>query len=335
MRIFIAIVLIVVVALLAYSSCFAVDRTEFVYLTEFGQHKATFDGETDAGLHWKLPWPIQSVQRIDHRLQAFDLPETELLTPRAQGKGIDKTLTIGAYVCWRVADKEGVDRFIRTVGRPEDAQRILGQRISSRLGAAIGRKKVEDLIGVADAAVVEQRMDRLRDQLLDDPGSPGAPTAEESLRSLAKRSYGIDIVDIRLRRFNHPASVRDEIFKRIRSERAEKAMEYTTDGMQKVAEITSLANRTAKDIDTQAKAQAERLRKEADIKADEIRNQAQSQDPEFYTFLQKLKTYQGILGEARDTLLLSSKHELFDMLLKPPRRGNGSETNPMPKSEGQ
>jgi modulator of FtsH protease HflC len=331
MRILIAILLVVAVALLAYSSCFAVDRTEFVYLTEFGQPKGTFDGETDAGLHWKLPWPIQSVQRVDHRLQAFDLPETELLTPRAQGRGIDKTLTIGAYVCWKIADKEGVDRFIRSVGQPEDAQRILGQRISSRLGAAVGRMKVDDLIGVADPAVVEQRMDRLRDQLLDAPGSPGAPTAEESLRVLARKSYGIDIVDIRLRRFNHPASVRDEIFKRIRSERAEKAMEYTTEGTQKARDITSLADRTAKDIDTKAKAQAERLRKEADIRADEIRNQAQSQDPEFYTFLQKLKTYQGILGEARDVLLLSSKHELFDMLLKPPRQGNG--TVPKPAEE--
>src|SRR5580698_6071373 len=114
MRIFIAIVFVAVVALLAYSSCFVVDRTEFV------QHKATFDGETDAGLHWKLPWPIQSVQRVDHRMQAFDLPETELLTPRAQGRGIDKTLTIGAYVCWKIADKDGVDRFIRSVGLPED-----------------------------------------------------------------------------------------------------------------------------------------------------------------------------------------------------------------------
>jgi membrane protease subunit HflC len=329
MRTLLIIALIIVLLFVGYTCWFAVDRTEFVYLTQFGQHRQTFDGATEAGFHWKLPWPIQSVQRVDHRLQAFDLPETELLTHDAQGQTIDKTLTIGAYVCWKIADKDGVDRFIRSVGSQDAAKRILGQRISSRLGAAVGRMKVDDLISVADAGKVEQRMDRLRDQLLDAPGSPDAPTAEEPLRALARKAYGIDIVDIRLRRFNHPSSVRGQIFERIKSERARKAMEYTTDGLQKANDITSLANREKRDIETKAQSQAERLRKEADIKADEIRNQAQSQDPEFYTFLQKLKTYQNILGGARDVLLLSSKHELFDMLLKPPRPANGSGTSPM------
>jgi membrane protease subunit HflC len=220
------------------------------------------------------------------------------------------------------------------VGRPEDAQRILGQRISSRLGAAVGRMNVEDLISVTDPAKVEQRMQRIRDQLLDSPGSSDLPSAEKPLRELAREAYGIDLVDIRLRRFNHPASVRGEIFQRIRSERQKKAMEYTADGNKKSQNIISEAKREAKDIETEAAAKAERKRKEADIQADEIRNQAQSQDPEFYTFLQKLKTYQGILGEARDVLLLSSKHELFDMLLKPPRPANGSSTTPMTKTGG-
>lgn len=314
MRYLLVVALIAIAGVAAYTCYFTVDRTEFVYLTQFGQPVGTFDGETDAGFHWKLPWPVQSVQRIDHRLQAFDLPETELLTHDKDGQTIDKTLTIGAYVCWRIADKDGVDTFIRTVGRPDEAQKVLGQRIGSRLGAAVGRMGVDDLIGVADAAQAEARMERLRQQLLDS-GAAG----EEPLRALAKKAYGIDIVDIRLRRFNHPASVRGEIFNRIRSERGKKAMEYTSEGMQKSRDIISLAEREARDTDTRAKAQAERTRREADIKADDIRNQAQAKDPQFYAFLQKLKTYQSILGDAKDVLLLSSKHELFDMLLKPPK----------------
>ena len=61
---------------------FTVDRAEFVYLTQFGRHLETFDGadSAQAGLHFKLPWPIQSVLRLDRRIQFFDLPSVELLT---------------------------------------------------------------------------------------------------------------------------------------------------------------------------------------------------------------------------------------------------------------
>src|SRR5581483_120621 len=130
------------------SAFYTVDRAEYVYLTQFGRPVATFDGATDAGLHWKWPWPVQSVQRLDHRLQVFDLPGAELLTHDPKGKTIDKTLTVDAYVCWQIAGADGVDRFIRTVGTPERAREILGQRVSSRLGAEIGNMPLDDLISV-------------------------------------------------------------------------------------------------------------------------------------------------------------------------------------------
>src|SRR5262249_53108172 len=97
------------VVALAWSCLFTVDRSEFVYLTQFGRPIATFDGATDseAGLHVKWPWPIQSVQRLDRRLQVFDLPGAELLTRDTQRNTIDKTLTVDAYVCWRIAEGPG------------------------------------------------------------------------------------------------------------------------------------------------------------------------------------------------------------------------------------
>ncbi len=126
---------IVILALgfwLVRSSLFTVDRTEYVYLTQFGRPIGTFDGadSAEAGLHFKWPWPIQSVQRLDSRLQYFDLPGAELLTKIAGGTGIDKTLTVDAYVCWRIAGKEGVDQFIRTVGTAQQARIVLSARIS-------------------------------------------------------------------------------------------------------------------------------------------------------------------------------------------------------------
>src|SRR5712692_9498107 len=112
----------IVTLLVIGSSCFTVDRADYVYVTQFGKPLITYDGENDAGLHWKLPWPIQSVQRLDHRLQVFDLAGAELLTHDPRGNTIDKTLTMSAYVCWRIADKDGVGLFIRSVGTPERAE---------------------------------------------------------------------------------------------------------------------------------------------------------------------------------------------------------------------
>jgi membrane protease subunit HflC len=78
-------------------------------------------------------------------------------------------------------------------------------------------------------------------------------------------------------------------------------------------------------LEADARAEAQRVQDRAAVEADRLRNEAHARDPEFYAFLQKIKTYQRVLGETRDVLLLSARHELFDLLLKPPKpNGNGS-----------
>jgi membrane protease subunit HflC len=319
MRTVLLIVAVLVGLALASSSLLTVDRAEFVYVTQFGQPVATYDGETDAGLHFKLPWPIQSVQRLDHRLHVFDLAGAELVTLDPESQTIDKTLTISAYVCWQI-DKDGVDRFIKSVGTPERAEAILGQRISSRLGAAIGKMRLDDLISeVSDNHQSAQRMDQLSRRLRLDPNpDDDSPAGRQSLRDDARQRYGIDLVDIRLRRFNYPEQVREEIFARIRSERNKKVADYQSLGAQKAEEIRSQAEAESRMILADARATEQRLKGQADADADRIRDQAQSKDPAFYTFLKKLAEYQRILADNQTVLLLSSHRELFDLLFKPP-----------------
>jgi membrane protease subunit HflC len=310
---------------LASSALFTVDRAEFVYLTQFGRHVATYDGKTDAGLHVKWPWPIQSVLRLDNRLQFFDLREIELLTHDREGKTVDKPIMISAYVCWRIAgsgggQRDGADQFVRAVSTPERARSILEQRILSRLGAEIGDVSLDDLISTIPGKNIDQRMEQIRKRLLETSAAPPkAPTEEPNLKQLARAQYGIDLVDIGLRRFNYPPSVRPDISARIVSERERKVADYESEGLRKAVEIDSEARRQARAIETEAEVRKKQLEEEAAVKADAIRNEAHSRDPEFYAFLQKLEAYQKILGSSKDVLLLSSNHELFDMLLKPPR----------------
>ena len=311
MRALLLVVALALLVVLVRMSLFTVDPTEFVYLTQFGRHVATFDGgdaEHDAGLHWRWPWPVQSVQRLDRRLQHFDLPGTELLTHDPEGKTIDKTLTVEAYVCWRIADRDAVDRFIRRLGTPEQARAVLGQRLNSHLGAVIGRMRMDDLVST-ETGRVDLKMEKVRQELLT------------NLKEQARGDYGVELVDVRLRRYNHPVAVRGDIFERIKSERKIKVAKYQSEGERQASFIRSNAEQKARELIAEARFEEERLKGQADTEALRIRNQAHSQDPEFYVFLKKLEKLQSILGDNKTVLLLSSHRELFDLLFTPPRPG--------------
>ncbi len=314
-------------------STFTVDRTEYIYVTQFGRLVKVHDGAKDAGLHWRWPWPVQSVQRLDRRLQTFDLPEIELLTRDDKGETIDKTITVDAYVCWRIDGEEGVERFIRAMGTSERAREILKPRIISRVGAEISNLKMDDLISVVSTEEARGRMERLRDRMLGASGESQRPDQDSressgSLHEQAREGYGIDIVDIRIRRTSHPPQVRDAIFARIRSERAKKVADYQGQGALLASKIKSEAELEARNILTDAKAAEQLIKGKADAEADRIRNMAHSHDVEFYAFLKKLEEYQRILGDNKSVLLLSTHRDLFDLLFKPPRPQGGNGASP-------
>lgn len=303
---------VILLAIWLRTAFYAVDYAEFAYVTRFGEPIATHDGRTNAGLHLKAPWPIDSVLRIDRRLQAFDLPAVESLTRDPTAKTVDKTLAVDAFVTWRIPDTNAADQFVRTVGTAEQAKRVLSPRISGRLAAIISTLPLDDLIAVADNGSVDARTERLRKELLGEEGGT-------SLTDTVRTEYGIEIVDLRLRRFSYPEAVRASIAERIRSERARKVADYESEGRKRAADILSSAEKEARRIESEARAQKVLLEGKADVEADQIRNDAHAQDREFYAFLQKLKAYQQILSESRDVLLLSTKHPLFDLLLNPPK----------------
>ncbi len=364
------VVLIILVLVVARLSFFTVGPTEFVYLTQFGQHLATYDGgaesHSDAGLYVCWPWPIQSVQRLDRRLQYFDLPATELPTrdadrpeadlpsmaastvgllasPLGQGpflatsalypgrmpeNRIDKMLFVEAYVCWRIANKENVDLFIRTLGTAERAQEILGQRINSQLGAAISQLSTSDLINM-DARLVEGRMSELRAGTL------------AILQQPLLQKYGVELVDVRLRRFYHSPQVTEAIYEAIRAKRKQKAQEYYSDGEYKKTKIMKDADFNAQKIESDAKAYAKQKTKDAETDALEIRNQAYKKDKELHEFLQKLEALKTTLKQNKTLLLLSTHRTFFEMLFQPPN-SNGAAVGappgppaPMPEQSGK
>ena len=333
MRKFSIVTFIILLLILGRMSLYTVDAAEYAYVTRLGRPLATHDGgdQQDAGLHFGLPWPLEAVQRLDRRLQHFDLQGTELLTRDAEGKAIDKTLTVDAYVCWRIASREGVDQFIKSLGTPAQAQRILSTRINSLLAAHIVQMRMDELVSTEAGKQpgrtrVDDTLDNLQKSLLT------------QVQDEVRKNYGIELVDIRLRRLTHPEKTREAIFERIRSERNKKVEEIRSAGELERRNIESKAEEEVRNILADARYQEEKLKGEADTRAIQIRNEAHSKDPEFYAFLKKLEKMQSILGDNRTVLLLSSHREIFDMLFQPPKTSVPGVTLPVtntdPKSNG-
>ncbi len=300
------------------TALYPVDYAEYAYVTRFGQPVAVLDGETDAGLHFKLPWPIDSVARIDRRVQAFDLPAVEALTRDPKRNTIDTTVTVDAFVTWRVPDAAAADQFVRAVGTPDQVKKLLAPQISGRLAAVVGGMSLDELASVpkADApaerqSLADRRAEVFHEKLLAD-----------GFVQKVREQYGVEVITLRLRRLTFPEAVRTSIYERIRAERKIKAEEYENEGMREASRIRTEADQTRRQTEATARAEKQRIEGAADVLADQLRNEAHAKDPEFYAFLQRLKAMQAVLADSRDVLLLSLNHELFRLLKEAPKQPN-------------
>jgi membrane protease subunit HflC len=134
---------------------------------------------------------------------------------------------------------------------------------------------------------------------------------------LAKDELGVDVVDVRLRRFNHPVEVRPAVFDLIRSERRQVAATLRAEGEAKYQTLTSQADRQRDAILAQADAEAERIRGQGDAEATRLYNDAHARDPKFYEFVRTLEAYRAILDE-KATIVLSSSSPLLKLLTQGP-----------------
>lgn len=321
---------------------YSVDQAEFVYVMRFGEPIALHDGATEAGLHVKAPWPVDTVERLDRRVQSFDLPAVEVLTRDPVRRTVDTTLAVEALVVWRIPDAAAADQFFRAVRTPENARKFLLPLVNGRLAAVISTAPIDDLIAAvdvqgalagvvgvpatlsdeadfraADARVIDARTDRIRRRVLGEEGPAGGPAAD-SLPARTRAEYGIEIVDLRIRRFSYPEAVRAKIAERIRSEREKKAADYESEGRKRAADITTDAERVARTIEADARARKTVIEGQANAQAALIRAAAYEQDRDFYLFLESLRSFQKMLATSRDLILLSTKHPLLRPLAGPP-----------------
>ncbi|QEH37432.1 Modulator of FtsH protease HflC [Aquisphaera giovannonii] len=291
---------------LASACVVAVDESEFVLVTSFGDVAAVHDGGAGAsGLHAKRPW--QSALRVDGRLRVYDPPAREVMT------GDKRSLDVACYVVYRVADPV---RFLRGSGTLDHAEARLEERVSAVLSGAIGRRELADLAGVDSSR-------RGADAVAEEVLSAIAPAARADL--------GLEVTDLGLRRFNFPLEVRPAVFELIRSERRQVAARLRAEGEAQYTTITSRAERAREATIAQAEGEAERIRGRAEADATRILNEAHGRDPKFYELLRSLESYRALL-DPRATVVLSANSPLVRLLVQGPEEASAP---PDPSPDGR
>jgi len=284
---------------LATSSFVVVDETEFAVVTDFGRIAAVHGIDASGpGLHPKAPW--QLAIKIDRRFRVFDPPPREVMT------GDKRNLEVAPYVVWRVSDPVV---FLRGSGGADLAEARLNERVSAGLSDAIGRRELATLASTDPARFA-------LDDLSRDVLQAVAPAARDEL--------GVEVIDVRLRRFGHPTEVRPAVFELIRSERRQVAARLRAEGEAQYLTITSQADRARDTILAEAEAEARRIRGKAEAEATRLLNEAHARDPRFFEFVRTLESYRSILDE-RSTVVLTASNPLLKLLVRGPEPSTPTE----------
>lgn len=270
-------VLLVLVGLNSF--LFTVREDRQVVVTRFGKPVRVL---RDAGLHYRVPF-LEQLSFFDRRLLEYDSNPTEIIT---QDK---KTLVVDNFSRWRIIDPL---QFLRTVRNETGAQARLDDIIYSELRLELGRKDLIDIVA------------KDREQLM-------AKVTEASDKKA--REYGIQIVDVRLKRADLPAENLKAIYGRMQAERQRIARQYRSEGKEQAEKIRAETNRERDVLLAEAYEKEQTIKGEGDARSIDINARAFRQDREFYAFLKSLEVYRRSLKD-KTTLVLPANSDFLRFL---------------------
>jgi membrane protease subunit HflC len=275
---------IIIVALVAgYSSLFTVHQTRQALVVRLGQPVRVV---SEPGLHVKLPF-IDAVIPIDRRILDLDNPAQEVIASD------QKRLVVDAFARYRIRDPL---RFYQSLGSNERANSQLSILLNSALRRVLGEASFQDVVRDQRANM----MGRIREQL-----------------DRETDNYGIQVVDVRIRRADLPEANSQAIFQRMQTERQREAAEFRALGSQRAQEIRSRADREVTVMIADATARSERLRGQGDAERNRIFNDAFGRDPGFFAFYRTMQAYEASLKQGDTRLLLKPDSDFFRFFLDP------------------
>lgn len=305
--------LIILIILIAVSGVmYVVDETKQVVITQFG--KPVGDSITTAGLHFKKPF-VQKARYFEKRLLEWDGDPNQIPTKDKKYIWVDTTAR------WKIVDAL---KFLQSVNNEMGAHARLDDIINSATRDTVTRHLLIETVRNSNR-IIEEVKEVGKDVILTDEALERIEVGREKLEEIilhdAKElapKYGIELVDVRIKRINYVQDVRRKVYDRMISERKRAAEQYRSEGQGRRAEIDGQRGKELKLITSEAYRQAEGLKGKADAEVIGIYARAYNQDPEFYSFFKTLETYKTTIDET-STIILTTDSDYYKYLksLKP------------------
>lgn len=304
----ILIVLVVVLALLANGSLFVVEEGQQAIVTQFGKPV----GEVKyAGLHVKTPL-VQEVRRFDRKILKWDGDPNQIPTQDKRYIWVDTTAR------WRIADPL---LFYTTVATQQGAQSRLDDILDSVVRDAVSSHLLVELVRGKDYQAPEGTAEVLdfEGQSIVAENLSGREEILGNILAEARKStpeYGIELIDVQIKRINYVEQVRLRVYDRMISERKKVASQFRSEGEGEKANILGQMQKELKRIESDAYREAVQIRGKADAEAAAIYAEAYNRDSEFYAFLRTLESYRKSIKE-NSRLVISTDAEFYRYLQSP------------------
>jgi modulator of FtsH protease HflC len=284
-----------VLLMLLASTLFVVDQRQVGVVYALGEIKEVI---SEPGLKWKQPPPFQNVVFLDKRVQTLDSPETRPIFTAEK-----KSLVIDWLVKWRISEPR---QFIRNNGT--DFRNLEG-KLSPVVQAAFNEEITKrDVRGVL-ASERDKVMNDVRKRLTDEA-----------------KDFGIEIVDVRIKRVDFVADITDSVYRRMESERKQVANELRSQGSADAEKIKADAERQRDVIIAEAYRDAQKIKGEGDAKASALYADAFGRDAQFAQFYRSLEAYRATFRNKGDVMVLDPSSDFFRAM-----RGSGAGDTRAPK----
>jgi membrane protease subunit HflC len=274
-----SVIVLIAAALGIYLSAYTIDEKEQAIVLEFG--RPVGEAVTDAGLHFKLPW--RQLVKLEKRILEYDVEPKAILS-------LDKKrLEVDNYGRWRISDPLTFYKAVRTIN---GGLSRIDPIVYSELRVELGKHNLTEIV------------DKRRDKIMEIVTLKAREKLEE---------YGIDIIDVRIKRADLSQENERAVFDRMIAERERQAKQYRSEGEEEALKIRAETDKEKTIILAEAYRQSQEIRGEGDAKAVEIYADAFKSDPGFYEFTRTLETYQKVI-DGKTTLILSTDSQLLNLM---------------------
>ena len=275
----IILVLAVLIAILLSSSLYTVKETQVALKLRLGEIVSI---ENEPGLKFKTPF-VNNVVRFDKRIQTLDSAAESFLTVEK------KNVVVDSFVKWRIVDTQKF--YISTGGAMAQANLRLAQNNQDALRSEFSKRTIIEVISDEREAIMA--------------------SVKAKLKAIAEDEYGIEVVDVRIKRIELSQEVRNSVYSRMETERKGLANKYRANGAEEAEKLQAFADKERTIILANAYRDSEKIRGEGDAISASNYAEAYSQDSEFYSFYRSLESYKKSFSEQGDILVLNPDSEFF------------------------